>query len=173
MFPAAIADDAGFGKTVAAVQAARGLVVRIANHRNQLADAERLGLTDQLTQQQRAQALATGFRSQVDAVLRAVAEGRTWPEPVAVGKARYLAVQLCHQPGQVAAVDFLQSLAHLVQRGWFGFECAGAMQHMVAVDGGNAWQVGFGGRPDLGRCRHGTELVKKCAGLEQAEGMRL
>ena len=84
-----------------AVHADRAGVGRVADHRDQLADAARLGLARPV---RRAAALPRPLPArigvQVDRVLGREAVGRPRLEPLAIGEAQHLAVVLGHQVGQ-------------------------------------------------------------------------
>ena len=80
---------------------------------------------------------------QINRVFHRVAVGRARLEPVAVGKTDNLAVILGNQVGQSFGQHVGAPRRHFSHAGGLGFKGAGAVEHMMGVDGGDGGEVIF------------------------------
>ncbi|MNV88960.1 hypothetical protein D3C71_1832120 [compost metagenome] len=131
----------------------RARIGRVANHGQQLAHPGSLGLHRQLGQQFPAQAHAAGFLGHVDGVFGRKAVGRTWLEPVGIGKTQHLAVFFGHQPRQATRQHIGTAAGHVGFRWRIYFKGARAVEHMVLVNGGNCSDVAVSAGADIGHVR--------------------
>ena len=127
-------------KPRARVQADRGGVAAIADHRQHLLQAKRLAAFDHRAEQRPAEALSVRLRAHVDAVLHSVAVALAWPERGGAGKAHDGAF-FGHQIGEAEVADDPDATGHLLRSGWLVLEGAESGQDLLAIDRGHRRHV--------------------------------
>ena len=148
---------AGALEAAGQVQLDRGLVIGVADHRDELAAADLLASLDQCAEQQLADAAAGMVLVDVNRIFERKAVGRPGPIQAGVGIADHATVSFRRQVGKLAPDDVGPALAHFGHRGRHQFERGQPVQDMMAVDFGDGGDIA-----GLGR----TDEVFRCFGFE-------
>ena len=140
------------------MHADRSGVGGIADHRDHLPIAARLGFGDQPLQQLQADAAPVNRRLQIDRILNGEAIGRPRPVGAGIGVSDHAAFERGDEIGKAAVHQRAKAPRHLGQIGRDQLEGRGAVADRVVVDLGNGWQVGGDGGSDFER-GHGAETI--------------